>query len=259
MSDLSQLGVASMRERVSRDEWAARVDLAACYRLVHHFGMDDLVYNHISARVPGEEGHFLINAYGMTYDEISASSLVKIDFDGKVVQDSGTGYGVNLAGFVIHSAVHRGRPDVACVIHTHTPAGMAVSALKCGLLPLTQNAMYFGGIGYHDYEGPAVDLDEQRRLVADLGPHEAMILRNHGLLSVGRTIAEAFVTMYWLDRACQAQVFAVSSNQKLLIPSADVVKTTNDRYKPGQRRKIGELEWSGLLRLVERRYPGFRD
>jgi len=259
MSDLSQLGTASMREQVSRDEWATRVDLAACYRLVHHFGMDDLVYNHISARVPGEEGHFLINAYGMTYDEISASSLVKIDFDGKVVQDSGTGYGVNLAGFVIHSAVHRGRSDVACVIHTHTPAGMAVSAMKCGLLPLTQNAMYFGGLGYHDYEGPAVDLDEQRRLVADLGPHEAMILRNHGLLSVGRTIAEAFVTMYWLDRACQAQVFAVSSNQKLLIPGEDVVKTTNDRYKPGQRRKIGELEWSGLLRLVERRYPGFRD
>jgi ribulose-5-phosphate 4-epimerase/fuculose-1-phosphate aldolase len=259
MSDLSQLGIASMREQVSRDEWATRVDLAACYRLVHHFGMDDLVYNHISARVPGEEGHFLINAYGMTYDEISASSLVKIDLDGKVVQDSGTGYGVNLAGFVIHSAVHRGRADVACVIHTHTPAGMAVSAMKCGLLPLTQNAMYFGGIGYHDYEGPAVDLDEQRRLVADLGPHEAMILRNHGLLSVGRTIAEAFVTMYWLDRACQAQVFAVSSNQKLLMPGEDVVKTTNDRYKPGQRRKIGELEWSGLLRLVERRYPGFRD
>jgi ribulose-5-phosphate 4-epimerase/fuculose-1-phosphate aldolase len=259
MSDLSQLGIASMRDRVSRDEWNTRVDLAACYRLVHHFAMDDLVYNHISARVPGEEGHFLINAYGMTYDEITASSLVKIDFDGKVVQDSGTGYGVNLAGFVIHSAVHRGRPDVACVIHTHTPAGMAVSAMKCGLLPLTQNAMYFGGLGYHDYEGPAVDLDEQRRLVADLGPHEAMILRNHGLLSVGRTIAEAFVTMYWLDRACQAQVFAVGSSQELLVPGNDVVKTTNDRYKPDQRRKIGELEWSGLLRLVERRYPGFRD
>jgi ribulose-5-phosphate 4-epimerase/fuculose-1-phosphate aldolase len=259
MSDLSQLQVQSMRERVSREEWETRVDLAACYRLVHHYAMDDLVYNHISARVPGEEGHFLINAYGMTYDEITASSLVKIDFDGKVVQDSGTGYGVNHAGFVIHSAVHRGRADVACVIHTHTPAGMAVSAMECGLLPLTQNAMYFGGIGYHDYEGPAVDLDEQKRLVSDLGPHEAMILRNHGLLSVGRTIPEAFVTMYWLDRACQAQVFAVGSNEKLIVPDEEVVKTTNDRYKPGQRRRIGELEWSGLLRLVERKYPGFRD
>ncbi len=259
MSDLSQLQVQSMRERVSREEWETRVDLAACYRLVHHYAMDDLVYNHISARVPGEEGHFLINAYGMTYDEITASSLVKIDFDGKVVQDSGTGYGVNHAGFVIHSAIHRGRADVACVIHTHTPAGMAVSAMECGLLPLTQNAMYFGGIGYHDYEGPAVDLDEQKRLVSDLGTHEAMILRNHGLLSVGRTIAEAFVTMYWLDRACQAQVFAVGSNEKLILPDEGVVKTTNDRYKPGQRRRIGELEWSGLLRLVERKYPGFRD
>ena len=259
MSDLSQLRIASMRDRVSAAEWQTRVDLAACYRLVHHYGMDDLVYNHISARVPGEEGHFLINAYGMTYDEICASSLVKVDFDGNVVQDSGTGYGINHAGFVIHSAVHRGRADVACVIHTHTPAGMAVSAMKCGLLPLTQNAMFFSGVGLHDYEGPAVELDEQKRLVADLGAHDAMILRNHGLLAVGRTIPEAFITLYWLERACQAQVFAVSSNQELVLPGDGVVRTTNDRYKPGQRRRIGELEWSGLLRLLERRYPGFRD
>src|SRR5438105_6242362 len=156
MSDLSSVQIGSMRERVSRDEWDTRVNLAACYRLIHHYRMDYLVYNHISARVPGEDGHFLINAYGMTYDEITASSLVKIDFDGNVVKDSGTGYGVNLAGFVIHSAIHRGRHEVACVIHTHTPAGMAVSAMKCGLLPLTQNAMFFSGVGYHDYEGPAV-------------------------------------------------------------------------------------------------------
>lgn len=259
MSDLSGLKVSSMRSRVSRDEWDTRVNLAACYRLVHHYGMDDLVYNHISARVPGEEGHVLINAYGMTYDEISASSLVKIDFDGKVVQDSGTGYGINHAGFVIHSAVHRARADVACVIHTHTPAGMAVSAMKCGLLPLTQNAMFFSGVGYHDYEGPAVDLDEQRRLVADLGSHAAMVLRNHGLLAVGATIPEAFITLYWLERACQAQVAAMASNTELRIPDTDTVRKTNERYKPGQRRKIGELEWAGLLRLVERRYPGFRD
>src|SRR3954462_10226368 len=136
MSDLSQLQVPSMRSRVSPQEWQTRVDLAACYRLVHHFAMDDLVYNHISARVPGEEGHFLINAYGMTYDEITASSLVKIDFDGNVVQDSGTGLGINRAGFVIHSAVHRGRPDVACVIHTHTRAGRASSAMESGLRAL---------------------------------------------------------------------------------------------------------------------------
>src|SRR3977135_632744 len=200
MSDLSQVRIGSRRGRVAREEGDPRVDLAACYRLVHHYGMDDLVYNHISARVPGEEGHFLINAYGMTYDEITASSLMKIDFDGSVVQDSGTGYGINHAGFVIHGAIHRGRPDVACVIHTHTPAGMAVSAMKCGLLPLTQNAMFFSGVGYHGYEGPAVDLDEQKRLVSDLGGHEAMILCNHGLLAVGRTIAEAFGTLHRLAR-----------------------------------------------------------
>src|SRR4051812_49928299 len=209
MSDLSQLQVPSMRERVSREEWATRLDLAACYRLVHHYGMDDLVYNHISARVPGEEGHFLINAYGMTYDEITASSLVKIDFDGKIVQDSGTGYGINHAGFVIHSAVHRGRPDVACVIHTHTPAGMAISAMKCGLLPLTQNAMFFSGVGYHDYEGPAVDLDEQKRLGRDLGGHAAMFLRNHGLLAGGATIPEGFITLSLPPGAPQAQGLAV--------------------------------------------------
>jgi ribulose-5-phosphate 4-epimerase/fuculose-1-phosphate aldolase len=257
MSDLSHLNLKSMRERVSQAEWQARVDLAACYRLVHHYGMDDLVYNHISARVPDEEGHFLINAYGMTYDEITASSLVKVDFDGNIVQDSGTGYGINRAGFVIHSAVHRGRPDVACVIHTHTPAGMAVSAMECGLQPLTQNAMFFSGVGYHGYEGPAVDLDEQQRLVADLGSHVAMILRNHGLLAVGASIPEAFITIYWLERACQAQVFAM--NTKTVMPGLETIKTTNERYKPGQRRNIGELEWAGLLRLVERRYPGFRD
>jgi ribulose-5-phosphate 4-epimerase/fuculose-1-phosphate aldolase len=174
-----------------------------------------------------------------------------------VVQDSGTGYGINHAGFVIHSAVHRGRPDVACVIHTHTPAGMAVSAMDCGLLPLTQNAMFFSGVGYHDYEGPAVELEEQKRLVKDLGSHVAMILRNHGLLAVGATIPEAFITMYWLDRAGQAQVCAM--NTKVRMPEPETVRLTNERYKPGQRRKIGELEWAGLLRLLERRYPGFRD
>jgi len=246
-----------MRSRVSPQEWQTRVDLAACYRLVHHYRMDDLVYNHISARVPGEEGHFLINAYGMTYDEISASRLVKIDFDGNIVQDSGTGYGINHAGFVIHSAIHRARHDVACVIHTHTPAGMAVSAMDCGLLPLTQNSMFFSSVASHAYEGPAVDLDEHKRLVADLGDRVAMILMNHGLLAVGATIAEAFITMYWFERACQVQVFAMS--QKCSLPPADTIQKTNDRYKPGQRRKIGELEWAGLLRLVERRYPGFRD
>ena len=259
MSDLSQVRIASMRGKVGAAEWQARVDCAACYRLVALFGMNDLVYNHVSARVPGEEGHFLINPYGYAYEEVTASSLVKIDFDGNIVQDSGTGYGINLAGFVIHSAVHRGRADVGCVIHTHSPAGMAVSALKCGLLPLTQNAMFFGAIGYHDYEGPAVDLDEQARLVSDLGANAALILRNHGLLTAGATVCEAFVTMHWLERACQAQLQAMACNTELNMPGAEVIGLTNERYKPGRRRSITELEWPALLRMLDRRDPSYRE
>jgi ribulose-5-phosphate 4-epimerase/fuculose-1-phosphate aldolase len=259
MSDLSQLDIPSLRGRVSPEEWQARVDLAACYRLVALFGMNDLVYNHITARVPGEEGRFLINPFGYAYEEMTASSLVKIDFDGNVVLDSGTGYGVNRAGFVIHSAVHRARGDVACVIHTHSPAGMAVSALKCGLLPLTQNAMFFGTIGTHDYEGPAIDLDEQARLVRDLGSNAALILRNHGLLTAGRTVCEAFVVMHWLEKACQAQLMAMACNAALNLPGDDVVQRTAERYRPGQRRGITELEWPAMLRMLERRDPTYKD
>ena len=255
MTDLSQ---AKIKGRVSAEEWAMRVDIAACYRLVALHGMNDLVYNHISGRVPGEEGHFLINPYGYSYEEVTASSLVKIDFDGNVVQDSGTGYGINLAGFVIHSAVHKARHDVDCVIHTHSPAGMAVSALKCGLLPLTQNAMFFAKLGYHDYESVAINLDEQKRLVRDFGDGYAMILRNHGLLTAGRTVCEAFVTMHWLEKACQAQVMAMACNTELNQPSAEVVRLTNERYMPGQRRKITELEWPAMLRMLDRRDPSYK-
>lgn len=259
MSDLSQLNIPSLRGKVSAEEWQARVDLAACYRLVALFEMNDLVYNHITARVPGEEGRFLINPYGYAYEEVTASSLIKIDFDGKVVHDSGTGYGVNHAGFVIHSAIHRARADVACVIHTHSPAGMAVSALRCGLLPLTQNAMFFGEIGYHDYEGPAIDLDEQARLVRDLGNNAALILRNHGLITAGSTVCEAFVVMHWLEKSCQAQLMAMACNTALNMPADDVVKRTADRYKPGQRRRITEVEWPAMLRMLERRDLTYRD
>src|SRR6185503_15529969 len=168
-------------------EWETRVDLAACYRLVDHYGMTDLHLNHISARVPGNEEHFLINPFGMMYEEITASSLIKVDLDGKIIANSNADYGINLAGYVIHSAIHGARPDVGCVLHTHTNAGMAVSVLKCGLLPLTQTAMRWGKIAYHDFEGVAVELDERERLVKDLGDCEVMILRNHGLLSVGRS------------------------------------------------------------------------
>ena len=259
MSDLSQARVQSLRGKVSAEQWQMRVDVAACYRLVALFGMNDLVYNHISGRVPGEEGHFLINPYGYAYEEVTASSLIKIDFDGKLVTDSGTGYGINRAGFVIHSAVHRARADVGCVIHTHSPAGMAVSALKCGLLPLTQNAMFFGRIGYHDYEGPAVDLHEQQRLVRDLSGSAALILRNHGLLTAGATVCEAFVVMHWLEKACQAQLQAMACNTELNLPDPKTVAVTNERYKPGQRRKITELEWPAMLRMLDRRDASYKE
>jgi len=259
MTDLSSVKIPSLRSKVSEAEWQARIDLAACYRLIALFGMNDLIYNHATARVPGEEGHFLINAYGYAYEEVTASSLVKIDLEGNIVHDSGTGYGINRAGFVIHSAVHRARKDVGCVIHTHSPAGMAISALECGLLPITQNAMFFGQVGYHDYEGPAIDLDEQKRLVRDLGTASTLILRNHGLLTAGSTVCEAFVVMHWLEKACQAQVMAMSCQTPLNKVKDDVVKLTNDRYAPGQRRKITELEWPALLRMLDRRDPSFRD
>lgn len=259
MSDMSLATTAALKDKISPAEWAMRVDLAACYRLIALFGMNDLVYNHVSGRVPGEEGHFLINPYGYAYEEVTASSLVKIDFDGNVVLDSGTGHGINHAGFVIHSAVHRARADVACVIHTHSAAGMAVSALKCGLLPLTQNAMFFGEIGMHDYEGPAVDLDEQERLVRDLGGSSAMILRNHGMLTVGGTVCEAFVVMHWLERACQAQLMAMACNTELNLPGRRVVELTHERYKPGQRRRITELEWPAMLRMLERRDRSYKE
>lgn len=248
-----------VRDRVSEAEWGLRVDLAAAYRLVAHHGMDDLIYNHISVRIPGDDEHFLINAYGLMYEEMTASSLVKIDMAGHFVDEPAHAYGVNRAGFVIHSAVHRARPDVGCVIHTHTPAGMAVSALECGLLALTQTSMFFDRVPVHEYEGVAVDLDEQQRIVTDLGPHQAMILRNHGLLAVGPTIAEAFTAMYWLERACQAQLMAMACNAPLHTPPEPVVRHTNHLYKPTTRRPFGLLEWPALLRMLDRRDPSYRD
>jgi ribulose-5-phosphate 4-epimerase/fuculose-1-phosphate aldolase len=259
MTDLSQGKQVSLRSRVTPEEWRSRVDLAACYRLIAHYGMSDLVYNHISARVPGEDGHILINAYGMLYEEITASSLVKIDMQGRTVLDPGTGYGVNQAGFVIHSAVHKARADVDCVIHTHSIAGMAISALDCGLLPITQTAMYFDGVGMHEYESVAIDLDEQQRLVRDLGGHKAMILRNHGLLAVGASVPEAFTNLFWLERACQAQLAAMACNAKLHFPSPAVIEKTAHLYKPGTRRRWGPLEWPALLRMLDRRDASYRD
>src|SRR5678815_6054054 len=214
----------SVPDRVSAGEWETRVDLAACYRLAAHYRMTDLIYTHISARVPGPEHHFLINAFGLTWDEITASALVKVTLDGEIVDDP-TGSGINRAGYVIHSAVHRARPDLMCVMHTHTSAGIAVSAQDAGLLPLTQHAMRFtDSIGYHDYEGIALDVDEQARLVRDLGTHNAMILRNHGLLACGPTVHDAFDLMIHLERACQAQVAALGGGAQVVTPSHDVAR-----------------------------------
>lgn len=241
----------SIRDEVTAEEWQTRLDLAACYRLVDRYGMTDMIYNHITARVPGPEHHLLINLYGLTYREISASSLVKIDLDGEILWKPDTDYGINKSGYVIHGCIHRARKEVGCVIHTHTSAGMAVSAMKCGLLPLTQTSIRFvGHIGYHDYEGPATDLDERERLVRDLGAHDAMILRSHGLLTCGPTIQQAFNTMYQLEMSCRAQVNAMAARTELVMPSAQILEKTAHLYQPGTRRPYGILEWPAMLRLL---------
>jgi ribulose-5-phosphate 4-epimerase/fuculose-1-phosphate aldolase len=241
----------SIRDEVSAEEWQARVDLAACYRLADFYGMTDLTYNHITARVPGPQHHILINLYGVTYKEITASSLAKIDLDGEVIWKPDTDYTVNRAGYVIHGAIHRARKDVSCVLHTHTRAGMAVAAMKCGLLPLSQTSIRFEGhIGYHDYEGPAVELAERERLVKNLGAHDAMILRNHGLLSCGATIQQAFNTMYQLELACRTQVDAMAARTELVLPPKSVLDKTAHLYQPQTRRPYGVLEWPAMLRLL---------
>jgi len=256
--------IPSMRDKVSAAEWATRVDLAACYRLIELYGMTDMIANHVSARVPDEEGAFLINPYGMFYEEITASSLIKVDFAGDIVAKPdfsalGQDFGINRAGYVIHSAIHRARPAVGCVIHTHTWAGMAVSAMTCGVLPLTQTAMRFAKVGYHAYESVAIDLDEQERLVADLGDADVMVLHNHGLLAVGPSIPETFSNIYRLELACRAQVAAMSCQTELITPPAEVIARTNHLYRPNVRRRWGILEWPGLLRRLDRRDPSYRE
>lgn len=252
----------SIRDEVSDEEWQTRVALAACYRLVDHFGMTDLIYNHITARIPDGQDHLLINLYGLLYREITASSLVKIAIDGEILWQPDTDYGINKSGYVIHGAIHRARPEVACVIHTHTRAGMAVSAMKEGLLPLSQTAMRFAGhLGYHDYEGPAIDEDERTRLVRDLGPHDALVLRSHGLLTCGPSIPQAFNTMYQLELSCRSQVDAMASGD-LILPSDNVLRHTAHLYQPGTRRPYGVLEWPAMLRLLaaaerDRAYPPY--
>jgi ribulose-5-phosphate 4-epimerase/fuculose-1-phosphate aldolase len=216
-----------IKDDVSEAEWDARVNLAACYRLVDRFEMTDLIYDHITARIPGQEHHLLINLYGLMYKEMTASSLVKIDLDGTIVWKPDSNNGYNHSGYVIHGAIHRARPDVAFVLHTHTRAGMAVSCMAEGLLPITQTSMrFYNHIGYHDYEGPSKDLDEQERLIGDLGPHNALVLRNHGLLTCGPSVPEAFNLMYQLEMSCRAQVDVMSARAETVLTDHEVVAHT---------------------------------
>jgi ribulose-5-phosphate 4-epimerase/fuculose-1-phosphate aldolase len=249
---------ASIRDQVSAEEWQARVDLAAAYRLVALYGWDDLIFTHISSRVPGPEHHFLLNPYGMMFDEVTASSLVKIDLAGNKVVDSP--YFINPAGFTIHSAVHAAREDALCVMHLHTDYGIAVSAQKDGLLPLSQQAMFaLSSLAYHDYEGLALDEEEKPRLINDFADKKFMILRNHGLLTVGRTAAEAFLGMFLLERACKIQILAQSGGGELSpIPKEILGKVASqmDAVTVGQG---AALTWPGLLRKLDRIDPSYRD
>ena len=285
MARVLPLTSRSLREGVSAQEWDARVNLAACYRLMSVYGMTDLVYNHITARVPGSEDHILINAYGMLYDEITGSSLIKIDLEGRTVLQPDHDYSVNAAGYVIHSAVHSARHDAHCVIHTHTRAGTAVSALADGLLPLSQTAMRFAGhLAYHDYEGPAFNRGERERLVVDLGDKNAMILRNHGLLVCAPSIPQAFNLIYWLEQACRIQIDILSCGRPLSVPTSDVVEGTSAALSGGEitldnesdtnphltaarlttaarnaQSGYGLLEWPALRRRLDRLDPSYAD
>ena len=249
--------IPSLKNSVSEEEWQARVDLAATYRLVAMHGWDDMVFTHISARVPGPEHHFLINPYGLLFDEITASSLVKIDMDGNKLQDSE--FPVNPAGFVIHSALHMNRPEIGCVIHLHTTDGVAVSAQADGLLPLDQHAMMLiQDLAYHDYEGIALDVEERDRLVADMGEKNFMLLRNHGTLAAGRNCADAFLRIYYLERACAMQTRALAGGVKLNLPNQGVPEKTAMQGAFGFDGYMGALAWPALLRKVERADAGFK-
>ncbi|WP_416898392.1 MAG: class II aldolase/adducin family protein [Minwuia sp.] len=242
---------------ITAEEWQARLDLAACYRLIHMYGMDDLIYTHISARVPGPEEHFLINGFGLLYEEITASNLVKVDIEGNILSDSD--YGINPAGYVIHSCVHRENPEIACVLHTHTVAGTAVSAQEEGLLPISQTAMLFtGNVAYHDYEGVALREEEQARMLEDMGDKQVMILRNHGLLTAGRTVAEAFTLMYFLESACKMQI-AAQAGGKLTVPSREVQQYVHDAVSGGFGAGMGQREFTALIRRLDRHDTSWRE
>jgi ribulose-5-phosphate 4-epimerase/fuculose-1-phosphate aldolase len=254
--------IASVKETVSAEEWRVRVDLAACYRLVAMYGWSDLIFTHISAKLPralpSVEDRFLINPYGLLFDEITASSLIRIDQGGNKLSESP--YSVNRAGFVIHSTVHAAREDAGCVIHTHSRAGTAVSAQRGGLLPISQQAtLIIDKLGYHDYEGIAVHDEERERLQADLGGNEYLMLRNHGLLTVGRTVADAFMSMYLFESACQIQTSAQAGGELIHVPEAVLAGVSEavrimEASAPDPR---GALAWPALLRRLDRLNPGY--
>jgi ribulose-5-phosphate 4-epimerase/fuculose-1-phosphate aldolase len=248
----------TLHDQVAAPEWEARVNLAATYRLVAYYGWDDLIFTHISARVPGPEHHFLINPYGMLFDEITASSLVKVDLAGNKVMDSP--YMINPAGFTIHSAVHAARRDALCVIHLHTDYGIAVSAQKNGLLPLSQQSLFpLSSLAYHDYEGLALNEEEKPRLVEDLGDKNHLILRNHGLLTIGRSAAEAFLSMFILERACKIQILAQAGGSELIsIPQA-IQDRTAGQLKAATANQGADLAWPSLLRKLDRIDPTYRE
>jgi ribulose-5-phosphate 4-epimerase/fuculose-1-phosphate aldolase len=254
---LSSVQIPSMKGKTSEEEWKVRIDLAAAYRLIAYYGWDDLIFTHLSARVPGPEHHFLLNPYNLMFEEVTASSLVKVGLDGLAVEPSP--FPTNPAGFTIHSAVHMAREDAHAVIHLHTPHGQAVSAHGDGLLPLTQTAMLIRGeLAYHDYEGVAVDLGERERIVADLGDKSAMLLRNHGTLAVGETVGEAFLKIYFLERACEAQILALSAGKAgLNNPPQGSPETTAEQGRMGLKLAAGALAWPALLRKAYRLDPAF--
>ena len=247
----------ALRDEVSPEEWNTRVDLAACYRLIDHYGMSDMTGTHIAARVPGEPDAFLLNPFGMFFNEMTASCLIKVNFDGEQLTKS-TEYAVNPAGFTIHSAVLAGRDDAFCSLHTHTRAGIGVSAMECGLLPMTQHSMrFYERVSYHDYEGVATNLDERERLQRDLGDNDALILRNHGLLTCGRTIPEAFHLMFRLEKSCQAQVDAMSTGAELQLVPKEVAEYTRDQMT-SRAGGYGAAAWPGHLRRLDRIDPGYK-
>ena len=246
----------SIRNQVSEEEWKQRVDLAACYRLVADYGWDDLIFTHISARVPGPEHHFLINPYGMLFEEITASSLVKVDLHGNKVMDSE--YDINPAGFTIHSAIHAAREDAKCVLHIHSINGVAVSAQKNGVLPLSQQSiLVLSSLAYHDYEGIALREDEKPRLVADLGDKNFFMLRNHGLLTAADNIPDAFMFMYLFEAACMIQVRAQAGGGELIPIDQKIIDTAQAQAQAVTRQAGGALAWPALLRRLDRRNPGY--